>query len=83
MRRRPPMSTRQKAKFFCFLFACVLMVLTVVGMGHLRSILGNLAVTRVSNMVNGLVAEAVSDAVNSGEIQYNDLISWKRTTPAA
>ena len=72
------MSTRQKAKFFCFLFACVLMVLTVVGMGHLRSILGNLAVTRVSNMVNGLVAEAVSDAVNSGEIQYNDLISLEK-----
>ena len=78
MRRRPPMSTRQKAKLFCFLFACVLMVLTVVGMGHLRSILGNLAVTRVSNMVNGLVAEAVSDAVNSGEIQYNDLISLEK-----
>ena len=78
MRRRPPMSTRQKAKFFCFLFACVMMVLTVVGMGHLRSILGNLAVTRVSNMVNGLVAEAVSDAVNSGEIQYNDLISLEK-----
>ena len=78
MRRRPPMSARQKAKLFCFLFACVLMVLTVVGMGHLRSILGNLAVTRVSNMVNGLVAEAVSDAVNSGEIQYNDLISLEK-----
>ena len=72
------MSARQKAKLFCFLFACVLMVLTVVGMGHLRSILGNLAVTRVSNMVNGLVAEAVSDAVNSGEIQYNDLISLEK-----
>ena len=78
MSRRPPMSARQKAKLFCFLFACVLMVLTVVGMGHLRSILGNLAVTRVSNMVNGLVAEAVSDAVNSGEIQYNDLISLEK-----
>lgn len=78
MRRRPPMPARQKAKFFCFLFACVLMVLTVVGTGHLRSILGSLAVTRVSNMVNRLVAEAVSDAVNSGEIQYNDLISLEK-----
>lgn len=78
MRRCPPMPARQKAKFFCFLFACVLMVLTVVGTGHLRSILGSLAVTRVSNMVNRLVAEAVSDAVNSGEIQYNDLISLEK-----
>jgi sporulation protein YunB len=72
------MPARQKAKLFCFLFACVLMVLTVVGTGHLRSILGSLAVTRVSNMVNRLVAEAVSDAVNSGEIQYNDLISLEK-----
>lgn len=78
MRRRPPMDPRQKAKLFCFLFACVLMALAIVGMGHLRSILGNLAVTRVSNMVNGLVAEAVSDAVNSGEIRYNDLISLEK-----
>ena len=78
MRRRPPMPARQKAKLFCFLFACVLMVLTVVGTGHLRSILGSLAVTRVSNMVGRVVMEAVSDAVNSGEIQYNDLISLEK-----
>ena len=72
------MPARQKAKLFCFLFACVLMVLTVVGTGHLRSILGSLAVTRVSNMVGRVVMEAVSDAVNSGEIQYNDLISLEK-----
>lgn len=78
MRRRPPMSARQKAKLFCFLSACVLMVLVIVGTGHLRSILGSLAVTRVSNMVNQLVSEAVSDAVNSGEVQYNNLISLEK-----
>lgn len=78
MRRRPPMQPRQKAKLFCFLFACVLTVLVIVGTGHLRSILGNLAVTRVSNTVNRLAAEAVGDAVDSGEIQYNDLISLEK-----
>ena len=50
----------------------------IVGAGHLRSILGSLAVTRVSNMVNRLVAEAVSSAVDSGEIQYKDLISLEK-----
>ena len=57
------MPARQKAKLFCFLFACVLMVLTVVGTGHLRSILGSLAVTRVSNMVNRLVAGRSSTTI--------------------
>lgn len=78
MRRRPPMQSRQKAKLFCFLFACALMVLVVVGTSHLKSILGSLAVTRVSNMVGQVVTEAVSDAVNKGEIQYNDLISLEK-----
>ena len=78
MRRRPPMQPRQKAKFFCFFFACILIVLAIVGTNHLKSILGSLAVTRVSNMVNQVVTEAVSDAVNSGEIQYTDLISLEK-----
>ena len=54
MRRRPPMPPRLKAKLFCFLLACILITLAIVGAGHLRSILGSLAVTRVSNMVNRL-----------------------------
>ena len=78
MRRRPPMQSRQKVKFFCFFLALILIVLMIVGTNHLRSILGSLAVTRVSNMVNQVVTEAVSDAVNSGEIRYNDLISLEK-----
>ena len=78
MCRRPPMPPRLKAKLFCFLLACILITLAIVGAGHLRSILGSLAVTRVSNMVNRLVAEAVSSAVDSGEIQYKDLISLEK-----
>lgn len=78
MRRRPLIQPRQKVKFFCFFLACIFMVLMIVGTGHLRSILGSLAVTRVSNLVNRIVSEAVSDAVESGEIQYNDLISLEK-----
>lgn len=78
MRRRPPMPPRQKAKWFCFFLSAVLLALAVVATGHLRSILGNLAVTRVSNLVNRVVTEAVSEAVDSGDIQYNDLISLEK-----
>lgn len=78
MRRRPPMQPQLKAKFFCFFLALSLIVLLLVGTVHLRSILGSLAVTRVSNLVNQVVTEAVSDAVNSGEIQYTQLISLEK-----
>ena len=77
-RYRLPMPPGQKAKLICFLLSVALLSLTIVGTNHLRSLLGNLAVTRVSNMVGRVVMEAVSDAVNSGEIQYNDLISLEK-----
>lgn len=78
MRRPPPMQPRQKAKLFCFFLACILIALFVVATGHLKTLLGNLAVTRVSNMVGQVVTEAVSDVVNSGEVRYNDLISLEK-----
>lgn len=78
MRRRPPMQPRQKAKLVCFFLACVLTALAVIATVHLKAILGSLAVTRVSNMVGQVVTEAVSDAVNSGDIQYQDLISLEK-----
>ena len=78
MRRHPPMQPQLKAKLFCFFLALSLIVLLLVGTVHLRSILGSLAVTRVSNLVNQVVTEAVSDAVNSGEIQYTQLISLEK-----
>ena len=77
-RYRLPMPPGQKAQLICFFLSVALLSLTIVGTNHLRSLLGNLAVTRVSNMVGRVVMEAVSDAVNSGEIQYNDLISLEK-----
>ncbi|MDE6996339.1 MAG: sporulation protein YunB, partial [Oscillospiraceae bacterium] len=56
------------------------MTLAVIATTHLRTMLGGLAVTRVSNLVGTVVTEAVSDAINSGEIQYNNLISLEKNT---
>jgi len=47
-------------------------------MTHLRSILGSLAVTRVSNTVSRVVTAAVSDTLASGEIQYDRLVSMEK-----
>ena len=77
-RYRLPMPPGQKAKLICFFLSVALLSLTIVGTNQQRSLLATLAVTRVSNMVGRVVMEAVSDAVNSGEIQYNDLISLEK-----
>lgn len=78
MRRRPPISSGLKAKLFCFLLSAILIMLAVIVTTHLRAMLDSLAVTRVSNMVGTVVTEAVSDAINSGQIQYNNLISLEK-----
>ena len=77
-RYRLPMPPKQKAKLVCFFLSVALLSLAVVATSHLRTLLGNLAVTRVTNMVGRVVTEAVSDAINGGEIQYNDLISLEK-----
>ena len=78
MRRRPPMPPQQKAKFFCFFLAAILVTLSLIAASHLRALLGSLAATRVSNLVGQVVTEAVSDAVNSGDIQYDNLITLEK-----
>lgn len=77
-RYRPPMTGAQKARLLCLLAAVCLITLAIVFAFHLKTILGDLAVTRVSNSVNRLVTEAINDAINSGDIQYDDLITFQK-----
>lgn len=77
-RYRPPMTGAQKARLLCLLAAVCLITLVIVFAFHLKTILGDLAVTRVSNSVNRLVTEAINDAINSGDIQYDDLITFQK-----
>lgn len=45
---------------------------------QMRPILVSLATTRVSNMVNRIVSEAVDEAIESGNITYSDLITFEK-----
>lgn len=83
MRRRArppaPMTARaRRARAVCVLLAVVLTTVMVIVLSHLRTLLGDLAITRVSNTVNRLVVSAVSDAIESGEIQYDKLITLQK-----
>jgi len=45
---------------------------------QLQPVLSRLAVARVSNAVNRIVTHAVNDAVESGDIRYEQLISFEK-----
>lgn len=77
-RYRLPLTGVQKAKLLCLLFSACILTLVLVCTLHLKTLLGDLAVTRVSGTVNRLVAQAVNDAVNSGDIQYGNLIIFEK-----
>lgn len=72
------MTRRRKAGLLCIFLAAVLTALLVVGTIHLQALLGSMAVTRVSNSVGRIVTAAVSDAIDSGDIQYDRLISFQK-----
>jgi len=72
------MTGGQKVRLVCFFLSAAVIALVVVGTIHLRSLLGNLAVTRVSNMVGQVVTAAVNDAISSGDTLYTNLISMEK-----
>lgn len=77
-RYRPPMTRRQRAGLLCLLLGGVFTALLAVGTIHLQTLLGTMAATRVSNTVGRVVTAAVSDAIDSGDIQYDRLITLQR-----
>ena len=78
-RYRVPLTRRQKAGLIVFFSAGILVVLAAVGSMHLQSLLGDMAVTRVTNSVNRLVVASVSEAIESGDIQYDKLIQFEKS----
>lgn len=77
-RYRVPMTKAQKAKLICVMISLCLMTLLLIGMSHLKALLGNMATTKVTGIVNRQVSAAVKDAVENGEIQYGNLIAFEK-----
>lgn len=65
-------------RIFTTALLCGLAVLAVFLILQMRSMLSRLATARVSNAVNRIVTEAVSDAIDSGEFQYDRLIIFEK-----
>ena len=75
---RRPLTRRTAARLLLTLALLALIgMLAVAGM-QMKQLLTKLAVTRVTNTVNRIVTQAVNETIDSGEIRYDDLISFEK-----
>ena len=72
------MTRRRRAGVICLLLAIALTALLVVGTIHLQTLLGTMAATRVNNTAGRIVTAAVGDAIDSGNIRYDKLITFQK-----
>ena len=72
------MDRRVLARLLLFAGMTLVLVTAVYATAQLRPLLESMATTRVSNTVNRIVFEAVNEAIESGEITYDQLISFEK-----
>ncbi|MBE6989433.1 MAG: sporulation protein YunB [Ruminococcaceae bacterium] len=72
------LSLRNRVLIWLFCAATLLIALCIVALTHMKPILINLAAARINNTVNRIVVAAVNDAVSSGTIQYDALVSLEK-----
>ena len=77
-RRR--MDRRAAVRILLLFLISLVLVVILYATAQLRPLLESLAVTRVSNTVNRIVAEAVDEAIQQGDISYEQLISFEKDT---
>ena len=69
---------RQVRKALIFLAVAGRLAFLLYAGAQLRPLLGSLATTRVSNAVNRIVYQAVNEAIDSGQIAYEQLVSYEK-----
>ena len=69
---------RTLTRFLVFFLLALLFTLVLSGTVRMRPLLESLATTRVSNTVNRIIFEAVNEAIQEGDICYEELISLEK-----
>lgn len=72
------LSRKQRLLIWLSLITTVLSTVLIVAVVHMEPILASMATARVSNTVNRIVVEAVSDAIQGGEIDYGILVEFEK-----
>ena len=69
---------RSLMRFVLLVLLVLLLTLLLSGTARMRPLLESLATTRVSNTVNRIIFEAVNEAIQEGDISYEELISLEK-----
>ena len=72
------LSRKQRLLVWLSLITTLLSTILIVAVVHMEPILSSMATARVSNTVNRIVVEAVSDAIQGGEIDYGILVEFEK-----
>ncbi|QNL45572.1 sporulation protein YunB [Oscillibacter hominis] len=72
------LSRKKSALLLFFLVSALLAIALLTATFQLRPILSSMATARVSNTVTRVVTEAVNQTIDSGEIDYSDLVSFEK-----
>lgn len=71
---------RQRVLIWLTVIFTLLLALTVAVVLHMKPVVVDLATARTSNAVNRIVVAAVNDAVDSGRIDYEQLVDFDKDT---
>lgn len=69
---------RQRVLIWLTVIFTLLLALTVAVVLHMKPVVVDLAMARTSNAVNRIVVAAVNDAVDSGRIDYEQLVDFDK-----
>lgn len=69
---------RQRVLIWLIVIFTLLLALTVAVVLHMKPVVVDLATARTSNAVNRIVVAAVNDAVDSGRIDYEQLVDFDK-----
>ena len=69
---------RQRVLIWLTVIFTLLLALTVAVVLHMKPVVVDLATARISNAVNRIVVAAVNDAVDSGRIDYKQLVDFDK-----
>ena len=75
-RRR--LDRRGLVRFMALFLSALLLTLVLSGTARMPPLLESLATTRVSNTVNRIIFEAVNEAIQEGDVSYEELISVEK-----
>ena len=69
---------RQRAGIWLTLLVLALLAAAVSLLWHLKPVMTSMATARVSNLVNRIVSAAVNEAVENGDIDYQNIVIFEK-----